>query len=47
MQITATTRRFDPGHIKKAALAISILTSMAIGVTTATIVRDAADNDSN
>lgn len=45
MQATTTTRHFVPRQIKQAALAIAILTSTAIGVTTATIVRDAADND--
>jgi len=45
MQATTTTRHFGPAQIKQAALAIAILTSAAIGVTTATIVRDAADND--
>ncbi len=46
MQTTTTTRRFDPRQIKQAALAIAILTSAAIGVTTASIVRDAGDTDS-
>jgi hypothetical protein len=46
MQATTTTRRFDPRQIKQAALAIAILTSAAIGVTTASIVRDAGDSDS-
>jgi hypothetical protein len=45
MQATTTTRHFGPEQIKKAALAIAILASTAIGVTTATIVRDASDND--
>ena len=45
MQATSTTRHFGPGEIKKATIAIAILTSTAIGVMTATVVRDAADND--
>jgi hypothetical protein len=45
MQATIPTRRFDSRQIKQAALAIAILTSTAIGVTTAILVRDAADTD--
>jgi len=40
MQATVTTRRFNPRQIKQAALTIGLLASLAIGVTTATIVRD-------
>jgi hypothetical protein len=47
MQATTTTRRFGPRQIKQAAVAIAILTSAAIGVTTAAIVRDARDSDSS
>ena len=45
MQTTVTTRRFDSRQIKQAALAIALLTSTAIGITTATLIRDAADID--
>jgi hypothetical protein len=47
MQATTTTRRFGPRQIKQAAVAIAILTSAAIGVTTAAIVRDSGDADSS
>jgi hypothetical protein len=46
MQTTTTTRHFGPRQIKQATLALAILTSTAIGLTTATLVRDAADEDS-
>ena len=45
MQAT-TTGRFNPQQLKQAALAIAILTSAAIGVTTASIIRDGTDSDS-
>lgn len=44
MQATITTRRFDSKKIKQAALAVGLLTSLAIGATTASIVRDTSDN---
>ena len=47
MQETVTTRRFGPGQIKKAALVLGILASIAIGVTTAAIVRDASGTDTD
>jgi hypothetical protein len=45
MQTSATTRRFDPRQIKQAALAIGVVASLAIGATTAVIVRDALEAD--
>ena len=44
MQATITTRRLDTRKIKQAALAVGLLTSLAIGATTASIVRDTSDN---
>ncbi len=47
MQATVTTRRFDSRQIKQAALAVGLITSLAIGATTASIVRDISGTDSS